>query len=115
MIAPKRVIDLELEEVSCVDSPANEGAQVLMFKSAAHMDPLGALEWCAKNYITKGETASVATWAREGTPAPRSVFLAALNRLASEIAPGLPPAMQMNLALAHPDGRALLAAIQRSP
>lgn len=109
---PNRLRRLTVREISVVGRPAVPGAQIALAKAT---DPLDALTDAARNYVSKGETAEAVSMAKAGTPAPRAIFKAALDRLAAEIAPGVPPSTQMVLALQHPDGQALLGAINRAP
>jgi hypothetical protein len=107
-----KLTELELFEISCVDEPANEGARVLMFKRG---DPLAEAIAKAEAHVSRGEVAEAVALAKSRTPAPANFWRGALASLVkSHIAPGIPPAMAGNLALATPDGKALLAALARA-
>lgn len=107
----RRLRNLRVVEVSVVGSPAVPGAQIALAKSR---DGIAQAEAAARSYVTKGEVRAAAVLARDGTPAPRSFWAYHLDALAKQIAPDLPPAMAMNLALRHPDGQAFCKALARS-
>jgi hypothetical protein len=112
---PRRIVDLELHEISCVDSPANEGAKVILFKSAGPMDEIQKVEYRARHHVSRGELAEAIALAKAATPAPRSFWIGALEKLAEQIAPGWGGrGGALCMAMRTPDGAALLAALQRT-
>lgn len=110
---PSRLRRLKVHEISVVGAPAVLGAQIALAKAA---DPLDAMVQKAMSAVSTGATAAAVALAKAGTPAPASFWRGALAGLTRSLTePGIPPAEANHLALLHPDGKLLLAALHRAP